>query len=84
MKKGMVVFLILLSVIWLSLPVFAQDKDSDKASYERPWEKFSLELGGFLPTINSEIQLGIKGAGVGVDVEELLGLDTTTAVFRTM
>ena len=67
----MVVFLVLLSAVWLSRPVFAQDKDTNKASYDGPWEKFSLELGGFFPSIGSEIQLGVKGAGVSIGVESV-------------
>ena len=82
MKRAMMVLLILFFVVWLSPPVFAQDKPTDKSSYDGPWEKFSLELGGFFPSINSSVQLGVKGSGVNIDPEDLLDLKTTTVVFR--
>lgn len=82
MKKGMIVFWVLLLFGWLSLPVTAQDKQSSADTYDGPWEKYSFDLGVYLPSIDSNIQLGVKGAGVNIDIEDLLNMDTTTAVFR--
>ena len=48
---------------------------------DKPWEKFSLKFGYFISTVDSDLRLG-SGVGLSVDVEELLGLDTTNSVFR--
>lgn len=48
---------------------------------DTPWEKFSLKFGYFISTVDSDLSLG-SGVGISVDVEELLGLDTTNSVFR--
>jgi hypothetical protein len=51
------------------------------ASNDTPWEKFSLNLGYFISNTETDFRLG-SGLGVSVDVEDLLGLDTTNSVFR--
>lgn len=48
---------------------------------ERPWEKFGANLGVFISAVDSNITIG-SGVGLKVDVEKLLGLDTTNSVFR--
>jgi len=50
-------------------------------SQDTPWEKFSFNAGYFISNTNTDLSLG-SGLGVTVDVEELLGLDTTNSVFR--
>lgn len=48
-----------------------------------PWEKGSLQLGGFFATFNSELTFGIGGTRNGkIDGEDLLGLDSSLTVFR--
>jgi hypothetical protein len=54
----------------------------EKTTAELPWEKFSLNLGGFLNATNSSIKLGANGLGATLDMEDLLGMDTATTVFR--
>jgi hypothetical protein len=54
----------------------------EKTTTDLPWEKFSLNVGGFLNATNSSIQLGAEGVGVSLDIEDLLGMDTATTVFR--
>ena len=62
-------------------PVFGADGGMGKDS---PWERFSLSLGGFITNFNTSVTLGGKelGAGINVDVEDALGLDTSLTVFR--
>jgi hypothetical protein len=48
---------------------------------EKPWEKFGANFGVFLSNIDTSFRIG-SGLGVDLDVEELLGLDATTSVFR--
>ncbi|MDH3837742.1 MAG: hypothetical protein OET81_11225 [Desulfobacteraceae bacterium] len=50
-------------------------------SYDTTWEKFSLNAGYFIANTNTDLRLG-SGLGLTVDVEDLLGLDTTNSVFR--
>jgi hypothetical protein len=49
---------------------------------EKPWEKFGANFGVFLSTVDSSFRIG-SGIGLDIDVEDLLGLDTTNSVFRT-
>jgi len=48
---------------------------------EKPWEKFGANFGVFLSTMDTSFRIG-SALGASLDVEELLGLDTTTSVFR--
>lgn len=48
-----------------------------------PWEKGSLRFGGFVAAFNSTVAFGINNAaGVSLNAEELLDLDTRLTVFR--
>ena len=60
----------------------AEESDAKKKADDLPWEKASIHLGSFISSSNSSIRLSAKGVGVGIDVEEALGLDTSTTVFR--
>jgi hypothetical protein len=53
----------------------------NSASHDQPWEKFSLNLGYFISNVNTDLRFG-SGLGVTIDVEDLLGLDSTNSVFR--
>ena len=54
----------------------------DRADPEKPWKRFSLNMGANFALSNSNVRLGTQGVGVGVDVEELLGLETRTTSFK--
>ena len=47
-----------------------------------PWDRGALRLGGFVTTLDSSIRFGVDGVGVELDGEELLGLDSSSTVFR--
>jgi hypothetical protein len=48
-----------------------------------PWEKGSLTFGGFIAAFDSTLAFGINhAAGVTLNAEELLGLDSSLTVFR--
>ena len=68
-----------LAVFWLVCPAGAEDKDF----LVKPWEKGYITLGGFISGTDSSVRLGLPGVGLKIDVEEVLGLQTTTTVFRT-
>jgi hypothetical protein len=57
---------------------------AEEGQKEKPWERFSLNLGGFVTTLNSDLRIGSKSSGVGIDVngEDALGLDSSITVFR--
>ena len=48
---------------------------------DTPWEKFSLDLGYFIANTDTSVRLG-SGLGVSVDMEDLLGLDSTDSAGR--
>jgi hypothetical protein len=80
MQKRLLCSLILVvSLIFCSL-TFAGEQTQKSADV--PWETFSLNLGGFISTVDSGIGLGINSIGVDVDLEEALGLDTSITAFR--
>jgi len=75
-RKCLCVFFVV-SLLFVIQPAFAENP----ASQDTPWEKFSLDLGYFIANTDTSIRLG-SGLGVSVDVEDLLGLDTTNSAFR--
>ena len=75
-------FLCLVFVMFGSV-AFAQEQ-AGSAAKDTPWEKYSFKFGGLVTALNSQVQVGLKdlGAGVTVDVEDALGLDSKLTVFR--
>lgn len=63
-------------------PVFAEEKTVKTDPENLPWDKFTINLGAFFSSSSSNVRLSAKGVGVGIDVEEALGLDVSTSVFR--
>jgi len=55
--------------------------ESDQA-LEKPWERFSLILGGGIAFLKSDVRVGSESTGVSVNVEDALGLDSSMAVLR--
>ena len=55
---------------------------ADNTTYNLPWEKFSIQGGAFFAGLNDKVTVGSEGAGVAVDLEQALGLDTQNTVFR--
>ena len=54
---------------------------SETDTNKEPWEKFGIQAGYFLSAVDSGFRLG-TGIGVDIDVEDLLGLDSSNSVFR--
>jgi len=71
-KRNRLCVFFVVSLLFFIQPAMAEDS---------PWEKFSLDLGYFIANTDTSIRLG-SGLGVSVDVEDLLGLDTTSSAFR--
>ena len=80
MKKGMGIYFAVFALAFLS-PSVAAAEEGEKA---KPWERFSLNLGGFITTLNSDVRIGSESLGTGIDVspEDALGLDSSVFVFR--
>jgi hypothetical protein len=55
--------------------------ESDKAQ-EKAWERFSLNLGGGVTFLKTDIRIGSQSTGISVNVEDALGLDTNMFVLR--
>ncbi len=49
---------------------------------DQPWEKLSVSIGFFLTNFTSDVSLTGGGAGVVLNLEDILGLDATTNQFR--
>jgi len=55
---------------------------ADNTTYKLPWEKFSIQGGAFFAGLNDKVTVGTQGAGVAIDLENALGLDTQNQIFR--
>lgn len=72
---------------WLSIVVFAVlflpavSGGSEGQSNAQPWETVGLSAGYFISDVDTSLRLG-TGLGVKIDLEDLLGLDSTNSVFR--
>lgn len=80
MKKIICFFVMLFIIGMFSQPAIAEINDSK----DLPWERFSFKLGGYIADLNSELRIGsgTLGAGVSVDVEDALGMESSMSVFR--
>jgi hypothetical protein len=54
------------------------------ADSERPWKRLSVSLGGFFTDIDTKVRQDSKTTGTGteINVEDELGVDSSTTVFR--
>jgi len=55
---------------------------ADNTTYNRPWEKFSVQAGAFFAALDDKVTVGGEGTGVAIDVEQVLGLNAHSTVFR--
>jgi hypothetical protein len=47
-----------------------------------PWEKASISLGGVVASMDASARVGTPGSGIYFDVEDVLGLETSTSAAR--
>ena len=76
-KKCLYVFFAACLICFIR-PAWAQDADFDN----KPWERFSVNLGALISAVDTSLNLAFKGLGVEVDVEDFFGMDTTNSVFK--
>jgi hypothetical protein len=81
MKRILPVLILIAFLTGACPPVFAEEA-AKQTTEKQPWDRFTINLGSFASSNDSNIRLSAKGVGVGIDVEEALGLDVTTTVFR--
>ncbi len=71
----------MLKGIWLAaLAVCMQPAVAEESG--GPWEKWSLSLGGFASTLASDVRIGTPGVGAEIDLDEVLGMESSDTVFR--
>ncbi len=75
-RKYLYVF-VAASLLFFIQPAWAENP----ASHDTPWEKFNVNFGYFISNVDTNLSLG-SGVGLTVNVEDLLGLDGTSNVFR--
>ena len=75
-RKYLYVF-VAASLLLFIQPAWAENP----ASHDTPWEKFNVNLGYFISNADTNLSLG-SGVGLTVNVEDLLGLEGTSNVFR--
>jgi hypothetical protein len=75
-RKYLYVF-VAASLLLFIQPAWAENPVSN----DTPWEKFNVNLGYFISNADTSLSLG-SGVGLTVNVEDLLGLEGTTNVFR--
>ena len=69
----MVILLAVTGFLFCTSPLFAEEK---------PWHRWEFDVGASWVLNQSQVRLGGKGAGVEINPQKLLGLDSTTTVLR--
>ena len=67
-----------LFVVFIPLSSHAADNTTNNL----PWERFNIQGGFFFAALNDKVTVGTEGAGVAIDLEQALGLDTQNQIFR--
>ena len=77
--------ILLLVVVNVSLISQEENRGTKKDSSSYQWEQFSVNIGGFLTSMNNDISVRGTGLGLGVVVklEEALGLDVSQFIVRS-
>jgi hypothetical protein len=71
---------IVVALLLMLVPVSSHA--ADNTTYNLPWERFSIQGGVFFASLNDKVTVGTEGAGVAVDLEQALGLETQNQIFR--
>ncbi len=80
MRKTVWIFVIFFISIMFCKPATAESNDTA----DQPWERFSFKLGWYFATLDTSVRLGSErlGAGIEIDVEEALDMETSTSAFK--
>ena len=83
-NKILLGLLLLIALSDLTLQAQEPEKETDRDSLEYHWERFSVSLGGFLAGVKSDISISGSetGLGININMEDALGLSTSTFAFR--
>lgn len=80
------IILAVLVSIAFSISVYAQEIENPQNTQNEklPWDRLSVSVGGFLAGLNSDVRLGAKEVGLGIDIdlEKALGLTSTNLILK--
>ena len=76
-KRTCLCVCLMASMLSFITPAWAENP----AAQDTPWEKFNLSAGYFISNVETDLSLG-AGLGLTVNLEDLLGFDSTNSVFR--
>jgi hypothetical protein len=77
-KRNSLSVLLAAGLLFFVKPAWAKAPDSD----DKPWKKFNVDAAYLIASVNTDLDLGAKGLGVKVDVEDFFGMDTTNSIFK--
>jgi hypothetical protein len=77
MKQYIIILMICLITIFRSSLAICDEKTAP----EKPWEKYSINLGAFISSTDTNFRVG-SGVGISLDMEKILDFDSTNNVFR--
>jgi len=77
-KRHSLYVLLAVCLLFFIKPAWSGNTDS----YDKPWKKFNVDAAYLITSMNTELNLGAKGLGVKVDVEDFFGMDTTNSIFK--
>ena len=62
MRKGIGIYVAVFALAFLSPAVVA----AEEGEKPKPWERFSLNVGGFVAAMNSDVRIGSQTLGTGL------------------
>jgi hypothetical protein len=77
-KRHSLYVLLAAGLLFFIQSAWAKEADSK----HKPWNKFNVDAAYLIASVDTELNLGAKGLGVKVDVEDFFGMDTTNSIFK--
>ena len=81
-KVGVRWIILIATIQVILIFLFSQTTHAESNHDVRTWDKLGLWIGGSFNLVDSNVRLGTPGLGLSVDTQDLLGLDTSTNLFR--
>jgi hypothetical protein len=77
-KSKLLYVLVVAGLICLAQSAWGKGLDS----IDKPWKKYNLDIGYLITSLQTDLELGAKGLGVKIDLEDAFGMDSTTSAFK--
>jgi hypothetical protein len=77
-KSKLLYVLVVVGLICLAQSAWGKGSDS----IDKPWKKYNLDIGYLITSLQTDLELGAKGLGVKIDLEDAFGMDSTTSAFK--